>query len=106
MIKKGEKVRFQKDCAIEKSCTVFDYASHAATGIDPEAVIAVVSVDGTLYELNMPAAVIFEEIIRGQPVEQVTESIMQLFDVEQDKAARAVIRCVEDLKQKKALVET
>lgn len=69
---------FQKDYRIEEDERIFDYVrSPESEDIDPEDAIAVISIQGTPYELNLPAAIILDELIRNAEMEEIMKKLQR-----------------------------
>lgn len=89
---------FQKDYRIEEDERIFDYVrSPESEDIDPEDAIAVISIQGTPYELNLPAAIILDELIRNAEMKEIIEKIAALFEIDKVTAKAAIDDCVDEL---------
>ena len=91
MFKIKEGILFQKDFRIDASVSIADYAMGATShDIDPDETIAVVAINGIPYELNLPGAVIVEEILNKKKEDEILEILMSLFlGVEKQDAINA-----------------
>ena len=73
--------------------------------IDPNISIAVVSSNGKMFELNLSAAIIYEELIKDSEVDIIVDKITSIFDINYEKAKKAVENCIDNFLTNRIIVE-
>lgn len=88
-------VLFQKDYRIAVNQTVAEYALSNISSLDPNLTIGVAAINGKLFELNLSAAIIFEEISLGKNPVEIASIFSSIYDGNNDEERERIKTSIE-----------